>query len=168
MIRAGIFGISLSGKTTLAKKISLAYALKGKMPSIVLDPFGEDWGEHAKVYSDDEEKFWEHVWKTEKCLIVVDECSSTIRREKELIPVFTSLRHLNHKLLVIGHHGADLLPVMRDQLDTVYLFRQNEKSAKYWVEKFADERVMQSISLNQYEYLFCRNFKPPVKCKATL
>jgi molybdopterin-guanine dinucleotide biosynthesis protein len=167
MTRGGIFGISLSGKTTLAKKISRQYATLHKMPSLVLDPFKEDYGLHATV-TDDEEKFWETVWKSRKCLVIVDEASTTIRREKGLVPVFTSLRHLDHKLLVIGHHGADLLPVMREQLDTVYLFRQNEKSVKYWVEKFADERVLTSATLAQYEYLFCRNFAEPKKYKAVL
>lgn len=166
MTRGGIFGISLSGKTTLAKKISAQYARIGRA-SLVLDPFLEDWGRHAAVTAD-EEKFWETVWKSRKMLVVVDECSTTIRREKELIPVFTSLRHLDHKLLVIGHHGSDLLPVMREQLDTVYLFRQNEKSAKYWVEKFADERVLESTSLSRYEYLYCRNFGTPIKFKAKI
>lgn len=166
MTRGGIFGISLSGKTTLAKKISRLYAIQFKMPSLVLDPFKEEWGDHATATAD-EEKFWKTVWETRKMLVIVDESASTIRRERKLIPVFTALRHLDHKLLVIGHHGSDLLPVMRDQLDTIYLFRQNEKSAKAWVEKFADERIGQSTSLNQYEYLYCRNFHAPVKHKAT-
>lgn len=167
MTRGGIFGISLSGKTTLAKKISSAYYEKHKMPSLVLDPFLDNWGSHSSVVDmSNEEKFWETIWKTQNCLVIVDEASTTLKRDRELIPVFTSLRHKGHKLLVIGHHGSDLLPVMREQLDTLYLFRQNIKSAKAWSEKFADERVMESINLDKYEYLYCRNFLPPKKFKS--
>jgi molybdopterin-guanine dinucleotide biosynthesis protein len=163
MTRGGIFGISLSGKTTLAKKISTIYAVKYKIPSLVLDPHLEDWPTYCTV-TDDEEKFWATVWETKKpCLVIVDEAAATIRRERDLIPVFTRLRHLNHKLLVIGHDGSDLLPVMRQQLDTVYLFRQDEDSCKWWVKKFADKRIEKAKDLQQYEYLYCRMFREPVK-----
>ncbi len=162
MTRGGIFGISLSGKTTLAKAISRQYAKGAKIPSLVLDPHLEVWGNHANV-TDDEDSFWETVWRQRNCLVIVDEAAATIRRERELIPVFTRLRHLNHKLLVIGHDGSDLLPVMRQQLDTVYLFRQDEDSVKWWCKKFADKRVEAAKTLKQYEYLYCEMFREPKK-----
>jgi hypothetical protein len=169
MTRGGIFGISLSGKTTLAKKISRAYNERLKMPSLVLDPFLDDWGIHSTAAGmDKEEDFWQTIWQTKNCLVIVDEASTTLKRDRELVPVFTSLRHRGHKLLVIGHHGADLLPVMREQLDTLYLFRQNLKSAKTWAEKLADERVLESANLGQYEYLYCENFQPPKKFKSLI
>ena len=162
MTRGGIFGISLSGKTTLAKNISRQYATRFNVPSLILDPHLETWGDHATV-TDDEEKFWETVWKNRNCLVIVDEAAATIRRERELIPVFTRLRHLGHKLLVIGHDGSDLLPVMRQQLDTLYLFRQDDDSVKWWIKKFADPRVAAARELRQYEYLYCEMFKEPKK-----
>ena len=165
MTRGGIFGISLSGKTTLAKALSREYARAAKMPSIILDPQLDTWGAHATI-TDDEERFWATVWACKNCLVIVDEAAATIRRERELIPVFTRLRHNGHKLLVIGHDGSDLLPVMRQQLDTLYLFRQDDDSVKWWVKKFADKRVDQARSLDQYEYLFCEMFKPPKKFKS--
>lgn len=169
MTRGGIFGISLSGKTTLAKQISKAYSERYKMPSLVFDPFMDDWGKHSAVVGmDKEDEFWETIWKTENCLVVVDEASTTLKRDRELVPVFTSLRHRGHKLLVIGHHGSDLLPVMREQIDTLYLFRQNFKSAKAWAEKLADERVMAATTLQKYEYLYCENFKEPRKFKSEI
>lgn len=169
MTRGGIFGISLSGKTTLAKQISKTYHDKYKMPSLVFDPFLDDWGAHATVAGMDKESdFWNTVWKSEKCLVIVDEAAMTLKRDRELIPVFTSLRHRGHKLLVIGHHGSDLLPVMRQQIDTLYLFRQNIKSGRVWSEEKADERLMAATTLQKYEYLYCENFKEPRKFKSEL
>lgn len=169
MTRGGIFGISLSGKTTLARKISKQYFVKYKMTSLVFDPFMEEWGDHATVLGmDKEDDFWNTVWNTRGHLVIVDEASTTLKRDRDLIPVFTSLRHLDHKLLVIGHHGSDLLPVMREQIDTLYLFRQNIKSGKAWAEKLADERVMAATTLEKYEYLYCENFKEPRKYKSEL
>src|SRR3974390_3483489 len=116
MTRGGIFGISLSGKTTLSKHISALYASRYKIPSLVLDPNSEAYGPHATVTSD-EASFWETVWKNKNCLVIVDEAAETINSEKDLIPVFTRMRHLGHKLLVIGHRATNLLPIMREQFD---------------------------------------------------
>lgn len=167
MIRGGIFGISMSGKTTLAKQLCLVYWKNSGIRSFVLDLNGETWGDHC-LTTDNEDEFWQRVWKTNGSLIVVDEGSSTIQRDSELIPVFTRLRHLNHKLLVIGHRGSDLLPVMREQFDTLYLFRQPEKSALIWSEVFAEPRLSEASQLNQYEYLYCRLYAKPTKHKLIL
>ncbi len=122
------------------------------MTSIILDLFGHSWHKTAKVFSDDTE-FWKCVWSSQQCLIVVDDGSATVKRDRQLIPVFTTMRHLQHELAVIGHSGTNLLPEMREQLDTLYLFRQTEKAAKIWVETFTDERLMQATTLQQYEFI---------------
>lgn len=168
MDSAGIFGPKLSGKTTLAKELSRQYWIRSKRRSLVLDPNLEVWGEHAWVTSD-EEKFWQAVWKGGKpSLIIVDEGTEMINRDKELIPVFTRLRHLNHKLIVIGHNGSVLLPIMRQQLDTLYLFRQSNKAAAMWAEDMTQEGFLGASQLEQFEFLYGERFKPPVKRKLDL
>lgn len=164
---AGIFGPKLSGKTTLAKHLSREYWRKYKMRSLVLDINNEEWGEQAWM-TDNDDKFWEAVWKTKASLIIVDEASSTIKRDKTLIPVFTRLRHLNHKLIVIGHNGMNLLPIMREQFDTLYLFRQPESAAKVWSETFTQVELIQAVELNQHEFLSTQLFSKPVKRKLDL
>lgn len=168
MIRGGIFGISLSGKTTLAKQISRQYAEEMQIPSIVLDPHIEVYGDHATVTAD-EELFWKTAWESKTPLIViVDEAAATLRRERDLVPVFTRMRHHKHRLLVIGHNGTDLLPVMRQQFDTLYLFRQPSKAAEIWADLFSEPDLLQAGSLNQFEYLHCQLYHKPVKYKLIL
>lgn len=169
MINGGIFAPKLSGKTTLAIHLSAKFWRDESRPTLVLDPYLHEnvWGKNAWVTAD-EDVFWQAVWKKENCLVIVDEASSTIKRERELIPVFTRLRHNQHKLLVIGHSAVDLLPEMRQQLDEVYLFRQSKKAAAIWAEQFTDERVLDSANLNQYEFLHVKLFNPPVKKILTL
>lgn len=164
MQNGGIFGTTLSGKSTLAKHLTLQYWNKIKIRSLVLDPFGDDWGEHAKVFTDEAE-FWKVVWNSQNFLVVVDEAGSTINRNKDLKYVFTRLRHLHHKLLVIGHSSSDLLPVMRQSLDTLYLFRHSEKSAAVWAEVFTNDEIKKASELNQYEFLHCRLYQPVRKTK---
>jgi hypothetical protein len=157
---AGIFGMIQSGKTTLAKKISLYYAGTGR-PTLVLDPQDTIWGAHATKFGLSQEKeFFEAAWKNQNCLIVVDEAAATIRRERELIPIFTRLHHNGHRILVVGHGGADLLPTMRRQLNQIFLFRQSADEAREWAREFTQESVFQSAQLMQFQYLHCGRFTP--------
>lgn len=169
MESAGIFGPKLSGKTTLAKELSRQYWVKSNRRSLVLDPNKEYWGEHAWV-TDDEEKFWAAVWKTNGApsLVIVEEAAETINRDKGLTAVFTRLRHLHHKLIVIGHNGSTLLPIMREQLDTLYLFRQSRQASIMWAEAMTREEFLEAQNLAQYEFLYGPRFDPPVKRKLDL
>lgn len=153
MMIGGVFGPKYSGKTTLARSISREYWTRCKMRTLVLDPNNDDWTQEkqAKAFTD-EAAFWQAVWSTRGCLIVVEESAATIRRERTLVPVFTRIRHY-HKLLVIGHNGTDLLPVMREQIDVIYLFRMPMKAAALWAETFTDVSLIQSVSLQQFEFI---------------
>lgn len=163
-VNAGIFGPKLSGKSTLARRIALEGYTKYGLRSLVLDPHLDSWGDHCLVTAE-EEKFWEMTWKSQGCVIFVEEAAATIRRERTLVPVFTRLRHCNHKLVIIGHSGMDLLPVMRQQLDTLYLFRQPLSACKVWSETMTEERLMEAKDLHQYEFILHRMYQQPVKLK---
>lgn len=167
MESCGIMGPKLSGKTTLAMALSKEYWRKYKMRSLVLDPNLDNWGPQAWV-TNDESKFWAAVWKTERCLVIVDEAAETINRDKELIRVFTRLRHLHHKLIVIGHSGVNLLPIMRQQLDTLYLFRQSRRAAAIWCEDMTQPGFIEAENLEQYVFLYGEKFKAPVKQRLTV
>jgi hypothetical protein len=167
MVSGGIFGPKLSGKTTLAKRLSSLYWHSFNQRTLCLDINMEPWGGWVMA-TDDDAKFWELVWNTKESLIIVDEGSTTINRDKELIPVFTRLRHLHHRLIVVGHSGTDLLPAMRRQLDTLYLFRQPKKAAEVWSYEFADERILTAAELSQFEFLACRIYSEPVRMKLKL
>lgn len=153
-LHVGIFGPGQSGKTTLAKAILTEMAKKG-FGSLVLDKNQEEgWPKESETFVS-ENQFWQVVWQEQRKVICVEEATETIARKKNLIPVFTRLRHLGHKLCVVGHSGTNLLPIMREQLHTLFLFRQPPKSAEIWAETFADERIMTCTDLAQYEFLRC-------------
>jgi hypothetical protein len=161
MFSAGCFGPKLSGKTTFIKSLSRDYWRGKGLRSLVQDPnLDGDWGAHAWVCAD-EKQFWSVVWGSRNCLVIVEEAAATIRRDRDLIPVFTRMRHNHHRLIVVGHSGADLLPTMRQQFDTLYLFRQPPSAAEVWAETFADGRIMECCTLRQYEILHCTLFGDP-------
>lgn len=165
--RFGIFGPSECGKTTLAKKISAHIFRTEKRKSYVLDTIAKDnWGNHAEVDTDDS-TFWDKIFKVRDGLIIVDDSSVTINRDNDLNGVFTTLRHQNHKLLVIGHSASNLLPQMREQLQRVFLFLQNEDSVKHWQTLFPNQKLDAAMNLQQFEFLTVANFKPLQRFKLT-
>lgn len=164
MVRGAIIGMSLSGKSTLAKHLSRAYWKNKKIRSFVLDPNLEQYGPHALV-TNDEPKFWDMVWKTRGALVIVDEAAETIARNDDLTPVFTRLRHLGHKLLVIAHRATNLTPIMREQVDTVYLFRQSEKNCEIFAEIMAEPGLLDARNLPKYRYIYCELYGKPKMCE---
>lgn len=157
-MHVGIFGPGLSGKTTLAKALSRSYFAAG-IRSLVLDINGEDWGPGATVFRD-EARFWETVWSNERHAIFCDEAAETIARDRDLVSVFTRLRHNGHKLIVMGHSAGDLLPVMRRQISTLYLFRQDVDACKVWSRLFSEPGIMGAMELNQYEFIHAELWGP--------
>lgn len=162
-LHVGIFGPGLSGKTTLAKMLSRQYWLSG-IKSIVLDPVGDNWGPQAFATADPQ-KFLAMISAERQCAVFIDESSETIDRDKTKTPLFTRIRHNGHRMHVIGHDGMSLLPVMRQQLQTLFLFRQDRKPLKVWAELLSEPQILQAAELDQYEFLWCRLYERPVRMK---
>lgn len=167
--RFGVFGASESGKTTLAKKISYALSVSEKRQSYVLDVMERGkWGKHAKVFCD-ETAFWKYIGLNNhdltkgatNGLVIVDDASVTINRDRELSGLFTTLRHRGHKLLVIGHGAEDLLPKMRRQIQRIFLFLQDRESIEAWQTIFKMQNLEPATRLNQYQFLTTANYHTP-------
>lgn len=158
MKRIGIFGASECGKTTLARHLSREYWRRDKRPTLALDPQRSAWGSHAWVTTD-ESRFWDAVWKRRGALVIVEEASTTIQRDRELIPLFTRIRHQGHNLMVIGHDGTDLLPTMRRNLTELFLFLQPPRAVEIWSNDLPSIRGLEAATdLQQFEFLHGRLF----------
>lgn len=165
--RFGIFGPSESGKTTLAKKIAFHLYQTEKRRAIVLDRVAKEyWGEHATVYTN-QEQFNKDIYIATDALVVVDDGSVTINRDNELSGLFTTLRHQRHKLLVIGHSASNLLPQMREQLQRIFLFLQNRESVEKWEVVFPGADLTAATQLQQYEFLTVANYQPVQRFQLT-
>lgn len=153
----GIFGPGQSGKTTLAKATAYDLAKNHGFGTLVLDPNGDDW-KSALYSTKNEADFWPVVWSSYRCVVVVEEATETIARNKDLTGLFTRVRHRGHKLMIVGHSGTNLLPLMREQIHFLHLFRTSEQAAKIWAETMAEDRLMLATSLRRYEFVRCIQF----------
>jgi len=62
LVNGGIFGPTLCGKTTLAKKLSMHWFRAKQRRTLVLDPYLDRWGEHATVFHTNQQvEFWSKV-----------------------------------------------------------------------------------------------------------
>ena len=157
-LHVGIFGPSLSGKTNVAKFLMVNYWRNFGIRSIVCDKnVNQAWPACALVFRDPE-KFWPFVWQKRGCAIFADEGGSSVKRNREATEYFTSGRQNDHVLHVLGHHISNLLPEMRDQLHTLFLFTQTTASASAWAEEWADDRLLGAIGLPQYEFLWAEKY----------
>jgi molybdopterin-guanine dinucleotide biosynthesis protein len=165
----GIFGPKLSGKTTLANAVALEHFTRYGIKTLILDPHTDEWGKwnksHVGFITADEKQFWKVVWSSKNCLVIVEEAADYIARNRDLIPVFTRLRHLFHKLLVVGHSGMSLLPVMREQVDTIYLFRQPKSASQVWAEVMTEQGLLAAMNLQRHEFIMHTLFGKPRKLK---
>lgn len=166
-LHTGVFGPSLYGKSTVLRFISRKNFKLHGVESLVMDKWKDtpdemDWGPQAKVFSQrtEEEIFFKEVWSTRGKLVFIDDGTTVIKRDRELIEFFTDIRHHHHKVVIAGHRVRDtLLPVMRDQLSTLFLFCQTKKSVEMWEEDWSVEPnpkgFRQAIGLNPHQFLHC-------------
>ena len=179
MKRICIAGASECGKTTLAIELSRAYWRNHKMPSLVLDIWKAEnsWGKQAWVTADEKKFFGTEenqyadgaIWKRRGDLVIVDEASTVIARDRNLVPIFTRIRHCEHTLLVICHDATDLLPTMRRNLNELFLFCQPVKAIPLWQQDLPTMRGMEkATNLDKYFFLHCKNFSEATPKKLKL
>lgn len=169
----GIFGQTESGKTSLAQALSVGFFERLKMQSLVLVVQQHElpsWQRlpHVKVFITDagEDKgFWGQVWKQYGKVVIVEDAVLSVDRNRDLRAVFTTLRHNEHRLIVIGHHGAELLPLMRQSIQELFLFRQPDDVAKSWAHDMVDEGLRAATTLAQYEFLHCIRWKSTTRAR---
>lgn len=158
-LHVGIFGPGDSGKTYLAQHLSLDLYQRAGIRSIVLDPNREK-GWHSNCFVTDSSDEFERVFWAEKgCAAFIEEATETIARDKGKSGLFTRGRHRGHKIFVIGHDGMNLLRVQRQQLHTVYLFKQLRECGEVWANQFADPSILRCVNLQRFQFLLCQNWR---------
>lgn len=130
---------------------------------VVLDPkMGEhNWGSHCYVTNDLQKWLgkWQHP-ACRNCNIVWEESATTLKRDPQYVDVFTAKAGAGgHRLIVTGHSGSALLPVMRWQLTEIFLFRTTQSEAELWADQFTDPRIVElstQLDYTQREFLHVR------------
>lgn len=166
-MHVGIFGPTRSGKTTLAQALAAEYQKNGRAV-LVCDPLGIRWPCSA-WQTTNASALVSKARASRNCMIFVEEASLSIARDRSLSWLFVAAGnpaaggHVTH---IVGQDGGSLLPAMRQQLSTVYLFRCHPDLAEIWARQFAQPEVSEiAPTLEKYEFLRVRSFETPRRCR---
>jgi hypothetical protein len=126
----GYYGITQSGKTTIARAVSRSLA-KSKHQIVVYDPVGTmthggDWPENAIVY-DDREKFLRDVANMQHAQLFIDEADEIFSHEqKENFWIMSRGRHRGLYTHLITQRPNRVHPTARSQCTRAYLCKLNK------------------------------------------
>lgn len=146
-----IAGPTGSGKSTLAHAHAAAYLAQG-YKVLVCDPLGYSWP--CTWQTANRADFLDVAKRSRRCLLAVEEAGDRSRGIPRLRDdpaaewLFTMARHWGHKTLVVGQGGTQLMPLMREQCSTLYLFGSSPDAVKLWVNEFNDSDLEPAADKN--------------------
>ena len=131
-----ICGVTMSGKTTLARHIAQSLDKKDQAV-VVYDPLGTPtentgWGEKARIFASKDD-FLEFLSSTEcgKCHIFIDEAADIFSQsDSENFWLATRGRHYGYQLYLIAQRPKMIAPTVRTQCGLCYMFRLSKDDAK--------------------------------------
>lgn len=132
-----ICGVTMSGKTTLARAFAQHFCKKGEKV-IVYDPLGThtangaDWGEGAIVFRDDFQ-FFDYLTSdgVSHAHVFIDESADLFSLEnRDNFWLATRGRHFGFQLYFIAQRPKMLAPTVRNQCGFCYMFRLSKDDSK--------------------------------------
>lgn len=157
MVHSVAVGIGKSGKTTLMREIATLAKSHGH-GVLVLDP---NWGQWDCDYlTDDLTKFMRVAKASRRCLLVMDECGESIARDPTAVWLATRARHWGHLSFFGMHSWTQLLPVIRNQCTTAYVFSQSVEDSAALARHFNDRLIASAAELKQGEFIHKEPFLP--------
>lgn len=124
-----ILGQTLSGKTTLAKRLASKYRENG-IGVLVHDPIGDpEWDADFRTASAAE--FFRVYNESRGCAVFFDEAGETcIDYKSEITKTATRGRHRGHRNHYIAQRGTLILRTVRDQCSELFLFNSGMEDCK--------------------------------------
>jgi DNA helicase HerA-like ATPase len=151
MTHSLILGMTLSGKTTLAKKLCVEYRKAG-IPVLILDPICDpNW--QCDFITDDKDEFVRVYKQNTGCQCIIDEAGDAVGKYDEVMrQTATRGRHWGHKFTYITQRGSSLSMTVRDQCATLFLFRSGMNDAKLHAEEYGFEELKNANLLKPGEF----------------
>lgn len=159
MPHALILGQTLSGKTSLAKKLAQSYRAQG-IKVIVLDPLNDaEW--QADHKTGDVDEFLNVFWDSERCAVFIDEAGDSVGRfDDAMIKTATRGRHFGHRCHYISQRGAQLAFTVRAQCTELFLFNTSFDDCKIHANEWSEPTLKKGNELPQFHYIYKSRFKP--------
>jgi hypothetical protein len=152
-----IYGMTESGKTTLAKELCARYSALGH-GTLVLDPLMDPEWKADLIFSDPDE-FLEAFWASRSCRAFIDESGEVVGRyDKAMIKTATKGRHWGHSVHYLTQRASLLSKTVRDQCGAMALFCSSKGDGKIHADEWNRDELAQCHTLAQGEYYYCTRF----------
>jgi hypothetical protein len=154
-----ILGMTLSGKTTLAKKLVADYRANGIVTG-VLDPMNDpSWGADFQTANADE--FLSRVWQARQCAFFIDEAGESVGQFDEAMKrTATKGRHWGHRFHYLSQRGAQIARTVRDQCSSLFLFTTALDDCKIHANEWNKPELRTAHTLPQGHYFYTDRFSP--------
>lgn len=160
MAHSLILGMTLSGKSTLAKALARRYAFSG-IGILVHDPMGDpEWptGESGFRTSDTDE-FLAAFFASRSCAVFVDEAGDSAgQHDKEMQKTATKGRHFGHRVHYISQRGTMINRTIRDQCSHLFLFATALEDCKVHSREWNRPELMEASKFVQGDYFHVTRF----------
>lgn len=134
-MHALIIGQTLTGKTTLAKRLAEAYKRK-QVGVIVYDPIGDPgWVCDRRLTSIKD--FLDVYWSSTGCMAFIDEAGNVCQQwDLDAVKTATKGRHWGHRNHYICQRASMISLTIRDQCSELFLFNSGPKDCKTHAEEW--------------------------------
>lgn len=154
-----ILGMTLSGKTTLAKQLARHYRASGIKVG-VLDPLNDPAWE-ADFRTPDPDAFLRWFWDSRQCAWFIDESGDMVGQfDRTMQQTATKGRHWGHRVHYISQRGAQLARTVRDQCSKLFLFTTALDDCKIHANEWNKQELRQAHTLPQGHYFVTDRFSP--------
>lgn len=154
-----IFGMTESGKTTLAKKLAARYKYN-EVPVIVLDSLN-DPGWECDYQTTDPDEFLRVFWSSKRCACFIDEAGDAVGRYNTVMQrTATRGRHWGHAVHYISQRGVQIAPTVRDQCGHIFLLTSSLDDGKVHASEWNKPELKTCNSLAKGNFFHCTRFDP--------
>lgn len=152
-----IFGMTESGKTTLAKRLAKRYK-HHEVPVIVLDSLNDpEWC--ADFQTTDPDEFLKTFWASQRCAVFIDEAGDAVGKYNVVMQrTATRGRHWGHAVHFISQRGVQLAPTVRDQCSHIFLLTSSSADGKVHSNEWNAPVLATCSALRKGEYFHATRF----------
>lgn len=148
-----ILGMTESGKSTLAKRLSKDFLDRG-WHVVLYDPLNDTgWS-----YSYKAKDIWDilnYLRQAEKCMVFIDEAGTICGHyDKQAMWLATQSRHWGHNVFFISQRCKQIAPTVREQCSFLFLFSTSKKDSEELANEFNRDELRTSNTLKQGEYFY--------------
>jgi hypothetical protein len=152
-----IFGMTESGKTTLAKRLAARNQYHG-VKVIVLDSLNDpQWP--CDFQTTDPDEFLAVFWSSRKCAVFIDEAGDAVGRYNVVMQrTATRGRHWGHNVHFISQRGVQIAPTVRDQCSHIFLLTSSSADGKIHANEWNAPVLANCHTLQKGQYFHATRF----------